>query len=180
MEGGFQVTQSKHIWLFLHWTLLIAPGQKAWTLKDKQKGRRHRNTKCHWNSYCISCFFLSTLQYPSAWTRGDPIHRSGGWAQTEFGEKPSSSGSRSTKVGSQCSEGGETLLSFLSASSRRAAATVAAVGACCTKTWKEGSLSLWLGSRGPEMARQTVPFLPRPPTTALDAGATVRSVWQSR
>ena len=47
-------------------------------------------------------------------------------------------------MGSQCSEGGETLLSFLSASIRRAAVTVGAVGACCTKPGRRGAfLSDW-------------------------------------
>lgn len=58
--------------------------------------------------------------------------------------------------------------------------TVVAMGACCTKTGRRGAFLSDQRSRGPETARQTVTFLPRPPTTALDAGATVRSMWQSR
>lgn len=52
---------------------------------------------------------------------------------TEFGEKPSSSSSRSKKLGSQCSERGNASVFSRSASIRRATVTVVAMGLAAQK-----------------------------------------------
>lgn len=61
---------------------------------------------------------------------------------TEFGEKPSSSSSRSKKLGSQCSERGNASVFSRSASIRRATVTVVAMGLAAQKL-EGGVLSLW-------------------------------------
>ena len=143
MEGGFQVTQSKHSRLFLHWTLLIAPGQNAWTRKHKQNGRKDQTTKYHWNNiaFPVGFFFLFSLQYPSldlGWSNTQKWRL----AQTQFWKKPSSSGSRSKTVGSRCSEGGETLV-FSLCRCQGGHSDCAGNGGLLHENLEEGNLSLW-------------------------------------